>query len=250
MISAVILTKNEENNIVDCLDSVSWCDEILIVDDFSTDRTLEVVRNYGPRVKVFQRRLENDFSSQRNFGLTKSRNDWVLFIDADERLSNSLKGEIQDLLEDKNIKENGFYIKREDVIWGKNLKHGETGNIRLLRLGRKNKGKWSGKVHEVWNMEGGKGNLKNFLYHYPHPTIEEFLREINGYTDLRARELHEKGVTVKPWQIVVYPLAKFKLNFILKLGFLDGVEGLVFAIMMSLHSFLVRGKLWLLWQKK
>ena len=250
MISTVILTKNEENNIVDCLDSVSWCDEILIVDDFSTDRTLEVVRNYGPRVKVFQRRLENDFSSQRNFGLTKSRNDWVLFIDADERLSNSLKGEIQDLLEDKNIKENGFYIKREDVIWGKNLKHGETGNIRLLRLGRKNKGKWSGKVHEVWNMEGGKGNLKNFLYHYPHPTIEEFLREINGYTDLRARELHEKGVTVKPWQIVVYPLAKFKLNFILKLGFLDGVEGLVFAIMMSLHSFLVRGKLWLLWQKK
>jgi len=244
MISVVVLTKNEEVNIVDCLESIDWCDEIVIIDDYSTDRTLQVIKNFNPRVKIFQHELQNDFSAQRNFGLSKAKGDWVLFVDADERLSNSLKGEIMDYVSLKNIEHSGFYIKRRDILWGKELKHGEAGNIRLIRFGKKNSGFWTGKVHEVWQINGKVGEFKMPLLHYPHQTIANFLKEINYYTDLRAKELYNHGVKTNFFQIILYPKAKFLFNYFLKLGFLDGIEGLVFAIMMSFHSFLVRAKLW------
>lgn len=244
MISVIILTKNEETNIVDCLESVVWCDEIIVVDDYSTDRTLQVIKNFSPRIKIFQRSLNNDFSAQREYALSKAKNDWVLFIDADERLSNGLSGEIRDFLEQKDPDVNGFYVQRKDVIWGKELKHGESGNINLLRFAKKNAGAWHGKVHEIWEIKGKLGNFKMPLLHYPHQSIAVFLREINYYTDLRAKELYNRGVRTNLYQIVLYPKAKFILNYFLKLGFLDGIEGLIFAIMMSFHSFLVRAKLW------
>ncbi len=250
MISVIILTKNEENNIIDCLESVSWCDEIIIVDDYSTDRTLEVIKNFSPRIKIYQRSLQNDFSAQRNFGLSKAKGEWILFIDADERLSNGLRGEIQDFLETTPQKYNGFYLVRKDILWGKQLNHGELGSIKLLRFGKKGFGEWKGKVHEIWDIKDNIGNFKMPLFHYPHQSIEEFLREINYYTDLRAKELYDMGEKVNFLKIILYPLLKFKVNYFFKLGFLDGIEGLVFALMMSFHSFLVRGKLWFLWQKK
>ena len=128
--------------------------------------------------------------------------------------------------------------------------YGETGNIRLTRLVKKGSGKWIGKVHEIWTTKSKIGKLKNPLFHYPHQTIDKFLEEINFYTDLRSEELYEKKTHVYWWTITFYPKAKFILNYFLKRGFLDGLPGLVFAILMSFHSFLVRGKLWLLWYKK
>ena len=245
MISVVILTKNEEKNIVDCLESLSWYDEIIIIDDNSEDRTLEVAKKMG--AKVFTRSLDNDFSKQRNFGLEKADGDWVLFVDADERVSKELREEIQSSIKKDNS--DAYVIKRTDSIWGKKLKYGETGNIVLLRLARKNKGKWEGKVHEEWKIEGRIDTLKNHLDHYPHPTVSEFLSDINFYTDLRAKDLFEKGIKSNFISILVYPTAKFLSNYFLKLGFLDGIQGLVLALMMSFHSFLVRGKLWHLWNK-
>jgi len=244
MISVVILTKDEEANIVDCLESIVWCDEVIIVDDYSTDRTLQVIKNFNPRVKIFQHGLEEDFSAQRNFGLSKAKGDWVLFVDADERLSNGLAGEIRDFLEQKEPDVNGFYMQRKDIMWGKELKYGESGSIKLLRFAKKNTGFWRGKVHEVWEIKGNLGNFKMPLFHYPHQSIGIFLREINYYTDLRAKELYDSGIRTNFYKIILYPKAKFFLNYFLKLGFLDGIEGLVFAIMMSFHSFLVRAKLW------
>jgi len=242
MISAVVLTKNEEKNIVDCLESLSWCDEIIIVDDDSEDRTAEISKKFS--AKVFIRNLNSDFSKQRNYGLEKANGDWILFIDADERVSKKLKEEIESKI--KNDKSSGYLIKRTDTIWGRKLKYGETGNIVLLRLARKNNGKWEGKVHEEWKIEGKIDILKSHLDHYPHPTISEFLKDINYYTDLRAKELFEKGVRSDFISILFYPVTKFLSNYFLKLGLLDGLQGLVFAIMMSFHSFLVRGKLWIL----
>ena len=250
MISVVILTKNEEANIIDCLESIAWCDEIIIVDDYSTDRTLDIIRNFNPRVKIFQRSLDNDFSAQRKYALSKAREDWVLFVDADERLSNGLGGEIRDFLKQKESNINGFYVQRKDIVWGKELKHGESGNIKLLRFAKKNAGVWHGKVHEVWEVKGILGNFKMPLLHYPHQGIGNFLKEINYYTDLRAKELYDSGIRTNLFQIIAYPKAKFILNYFLKLGFLDGIEGLVFAIMMSFHSFLVRAKLWSYANKK
>lgn len=246
MISAVILTKNEEKNIKKCLESIKWCDEIIIIDDKSSDKTLEIARKY--KTIIYENPLNNDFSWQRNFGLSKASNEWVLFIDADEAVSDALAYEISNAitLKDQNLRNfNGFYIKRSDFMWGKVLKHGETGGIKLLRLGRKGCGIWEGKTHEKWKTEGLTGKLVNPILHFPHQTLGEFLKEINFYTDVRAEELKSKDVKVPSVSILFYPLGKFFLNFILKKGYMDGMQGLIFAIMMSFHSFLVRGKLWM-----
>lgn len=252
-LSVIILTKNEENNIFDCIESVNFADEILVIDDYSTDRTLEVIKNLlNRKVKIFRRRLNSDFSAQRNFGLTKAKGEWILFVDADERVSKDLENEVRHLIEThgRGKKLNGFFIKRFDFMWGRLLRHGEIGNIKLLRLARKKSGTWSGAVHEEWKMKGDINELKNPLIHHPHQSIREFLKEVNFYTDLRAQELFNQGAKTNVFLILLYPKAKFVINYFLKLGFLDGIQGLVFALMMSFHSFLIRGKLWLLWQKK
>ncbi|MBI2031142.1 MAG: glycosyltransferase family 2 protein [Candidatus Levybacteria bacterium] len=256
MISVVILTKNEEKNIEDCLQNLQWCDEIIVIDDYSEDQTLEIIQNskfkiqnYSSKIKTYQRYLDGDFSAQRNFGLEKATGDWILFVDADERVSEALASEISNIkYQISNI--NGFYIRRRDFMWGKELEYGETANIKLLRLARKEKGEWQGKVHEIWNVKGKVGELKNSLLHYPHPTISDFLKEINFYSDIRAKELYDRGVKSNFFSIVLYAKMKFIINYFLKLGIFDGIEGLITALMMSFHSFLARSKLWLLWQKK
>lgn len=242
--SIVVLAKNEERNIFDCLESVKDADEIIVIDDNSEDRTEDVINTFGKKVKTYKRSLSDDFSKQRNFGLSKAKNSWVLFIDADERVSDGLFAEISDEINKDNF--DGYLIKRRDVLWDKKLQYGETGNMKLLRLARKNKGEWQGKVHEVWNVNGKIGELNNELIHYPHQTVREFLSEINLYSTIRANELHEKGARVSALHIVIYPKLKFLLSYFVKLGFMDGLSGLVLALMMSFHSFLVRGKLWLL----
>lgn len=253
MISVVILTKNEEKNILDCLESVLWADEAIIIDDNSEDRTVEVVKSLSnKKIKVYSRALNEDFASQRNYALSKATKKWVLFIDADERVPNALREEINTFLIEngKTSNINGFFIKRKDIIWGKMLKYGEAGGIKLLRFAKKNSGIWTGKVHETWQIEGSVSEMENYLIHFPHQTVDEFLSEINFYTSLRARELYEKGIKGSVENIILYPKGKFLKNYFLKLGFLDGIEGFIFAIFMSFHSFLVRGKLWLLWRRK
>lgn len=248
MITAVVLTKNEEKNIVDCLGSVKWCDEVLIIDDNSEDRTMDLAKREN--AEIIQQVLNGNFSKQRNLGLEKAKNDWVFFVDADERVTDSLRYEIQSLISDPMNPFNGFLIKRKDIIWGKELKHGETGNISFVRLAKKSSGKWEGLVHEKWKVRGKIDKLNNSLLHYPHQALGQFLTEINLYTDIRSRELYEKGVKSNFFFIILYPKAKFFINYFIKRGFLDGIEGLVFALVMSFHSFLVRGKLWMLWQKE
>jgi glycosyltransferase involved in cell wall biosynthesis len=252
MISTIILTKNEEKNIIDCVESVLFCDEIIIVDDESTDRTKDIIQRLSKeheKIKYFSRKLNKDFSAQRQFGIEKCKNDWIFFVDADERITSELKNEIvENISENQNF--GGFLIPRIDFMWGKKLTHGETGNIKLLRLFNKNEGKLTGIVHETWQTERPVGRLLNSILHYPHQTFSEFLNEINFYTDLRAEELHNKNVKVSFLSILFYPMAKFLMNYFLKFGFMDGIQGLIHGIIMSFHSFLVRGKLWLLWQKK
>ncbi|MBI4089150.1 MAG: hypothetical protein HY424_00405, partial [Candidatus Levybacteria bacterium] len=111
-------------------------------------------------------------------------------------------------------------------------------------------GLWKGKAHERWVVEGHLGILNNHLLHFPHQTIENFLEEINFYTDIRASELVSNHIKVYFWSIFLYPLGKFLVNYILKRGFMDGTAGLVFALIMSFHSFLIRGKLWLKKEEK
>jgi glycosyltransferase involved in cell wall biosynthesis len=245
-ISAVILAKNASQTLQKCLQSLTWCDEIVIIDDNSNDNTLDIAKKSG--AKIFSHPLDNNFSSQRNFGLEKTTGEWVLFVDADEIVTDGLRNEILHCVQ--NDKLDGVLIQRIDYMWGKEIKHGEMGSIQLLRLARKNAGHWEGKVHEVWRINGKIGQLNNELLHYPHPTVSEFLQEINFYTTLRAKELFEEKVEVKLFDIIAYPKAKFIQDYFIKCGFLDGLPGFILALFMSFHSFLVRAKLWQYYHQK
>ncbi len=245
MISVVVLTKNEEKNLPQSFESIKWCDEIVVIDDNSTDKTVEIAKKF--KAKVFIHSKNNDFAQQRNFGLQKAKGDWILFVDADERASSQLAKEIKEKI--KLSKANGFYLKRQEFFNGKPLKHGETIH-HLLRLGRKGKGKWRREVHETWEIKGEIGKLKNPLLHYSHPTLSEFIDHLNNFSTLHAQVLLKEGVKPSLFRLWANPLAKFIQNYILRLGFLDGAPGIIVALMMSFHSFLARAKLYLLYRQK
>ncbi|MCX6794214.1 MAG: glycosyltransferase family 2 protein [Candidatus Gottesmanbacteria bacterium] len=244
MISAIVLSHNDEDSIARTLVSLTWCDEIIVIDDFSTDATLHVAKKYT--TNIYQHHLNDDFASQRNFALTKASGDWVLFIDSDEVVPTDLANEIQNSLE---IDCAGFYIKRTDWLFGKPLRYGETGRVRLLRLAKKDAGTWKRTVHEVWNVDGMVAELSHPLDHFPHPDVAQFIEEINRYSTINAQYLYSKKVRVQWWHIIAYPKVKFFIDYFWYLGFLDGTAGAVVAIMMSFHSFLTRAKLYLLWHK-
>lgn len=246
-ISAVVLVKNEEKNIKQCIKSLSFCDEVIVVDDYSTDNTAKIAKQKGAR--VFQRKLKNDFARQRNFGLKKAKGKWVFFVDADERVSKELKNETVQIVNDPLFPYAGCFVKRKDIILGKELKYGETGNIRLLRLAKRKKGKWIRRVHETWQIEGKKYVLRHPLIHRPHTTLKEFLKDINYYSTLHAKANLEEGKKSNILKIIFMPVLKFKLNFFLRRGFLDKTFGFVHAMLMSFHSFLSWSKLWVLQQK-
>ncbi len=242
MISAVVLTKNEEKAIKDCLKALSFCSEIIVIDDYSLDQTVQIAQKLG--AKVFKRHLNNNFSAQRNFGLIQANNEWVLFIDADERVPSMLKKEILSTINKNSSEIVGYYLKRQDIFLGKKLNFGETSRVKLLRLAKKKSGLWHGAVHEKWQVKGKKKTLKNPLLHNRGLTLGDFLRRINFYTTIRSSQLYEQEAKSNILEIFLYPMAKFLHNYIFRLGMLDQIPGFLMAAMMSLHSFMVRSKLW------
>lgn len=130
-------------------------------------------------------------------------------------------------------------------MWGRELAHGETGNIRLLRLARKDAGRWRRRVHETWDVRGATGELKNLLLHYPHQSLREFIADVDRMSTLHARAHLEAGVRSNLLKIIFWPAGHFFKNWAFKLGFLDGTPGFVVAAVMSFHSFLAWSKLWL-----
>lgn len=243
MISAVILSHNDEEPLRRSLASLAFCDEIIVIDDESVNLSLPKSK----KIRLYKRALHGDFAAQRNYGLSRAKGEWVLFVDSDEVVSPTLAKEIQKAV---TVDCAGFYLRRMDWQFGKKLTHGETNKVRLLRLAKKDAGKWARPVHEVWNIEGAVGTLVTPLDHFPHPNVAQFVKDINMYSTLNAHFLYTEKIKVPGWQIVVYPAAKFFVDYIWYLGFLDGTAGAVVALMMSMHSFLTRAKLWLLWHKR
>jgi glycosyltransferase involved in cell wall biosynthesis len=247
-VSAVVLTHNNEASIAAVLEGLKWCDERILIDDFSTDDTLTRARAYN--VKIVQRHIRDNFAAQRNAGLTEARGDWVLFIDSDEIVTNSLQKEILKNIYTDHLS-NAFYIKRKDFLFGRELTHGETAQAQFVRLAKRNSGLWSRRVHETWNIQNGPvATLSTPLLHYPHTNVAQFLNQINWYSTIHAEVLYAERKRISFWLILIYPAMKFIQNYFLRLGFLDGTAGLISAVMMSFHSFLARGKMWELGKKK
>ncbi len=247
-ISAVILTKNEETNILECIKTLSFCDQIIVIDDESTDKTLSKLRDLKhPKLKIFKRPLNNDFSQQLNFGLNKTTGEWILFIDPDEKISTSLREEIIKYT-NKQIgkKYSGIAFRRIDFMWGRWLKYGEVGSFRSVRLVRRGKGKWVRRVHQSLSVEGPTLTAANPILHYPHQTLRKFISNVNKWSTLHAMANYDEGKKSNLFKIIVFPVAHFIKNYLLRLGFLDGMQGFVYALVMASHSYLSWSKQWML----
>lgn len=221
-LTAVILTNRQPREIKRTSDSVSFADEVIIVSD-----------NKGG-IK--------DFSSQRNLGLAKSKNDWVLFVDDDEIVSRSLAKEISEAIE--SDKHSGYYLRRLDKYHGQVLRYGETGNTRIIRLAKKDAGRFARPVHETWQITGKVGLLESPLIHERGELVTPFIDRMVRYGPLDAGQLIKEGKPFAIWRLLVNPIGKFLVNYKFKLGFLDGYAGLFQAYLMSVQSLSVRVFQW------
>lgn len=185
-----------------------------------------------------------DFATARNAELARAKTEWVFFVDSDETVSPELEREVQEAI--KSTKYDAYSIHRVDTFMGRQLRYGETGHAQFVRLARKSYGEWQRPVHEVWVGKGKIGKLQHPLLHNAHPSISSFLDKINRYSKIEAEYRRERGRKSSLFAIAVYPIAKFKFNYLVRRGFVDGVPGLILAMMMSYHSYLTWTKLYLL----
>lgn len=241
-ISAVILAKNEERKIGKTIKSLSFCDEVIVVDDESSDATVQIAQKTG--VKVLSHSKKNEFGGQRNWAMEQAKNDWILFVDADEDVSENLKSGIENLKLQPEVV--AYSIPRRDFFWDTELKYGETKTARtrgIIRLVKKGGGVWIGAVHERYVSSGKVGKLDGYLNHHSHDSVSSFIQDINTYSTIRAAELASQGIDASPFGLIFIPFGKFIYTYFILGGFLDGPAGFVYSFVMSFHSFLVRAKL-------
>lgn len=243
MLSVVIITSNEEAKIRDCLESVKWADEIIVVDSCSQDRTVEISKEYTS--KVYQREYLGG-GPMRNFGIEKATGDWIFTIDADERVTPELRAEIQEIL--KSPQCDGYYIPRKAYFLGKCIKHCGWWPDYVLRLFRKDKGQYENRLaHAKVVIKGKTGKLKKPLLHYTCTNMSEYLSKINARTSLMAQEGKH---LVCLFTSLLHAWAKFFKTYFLRAGFLDGKEGLILSVLASYYVFLKYLKLWEKQRKK
>ena len=236
-LTAVILTNKEPKDIGKTLDPVSFADEIIIISDHIIGSELK-----HPKTTTYYHSLNSDFATQRNFGLSKAREDWVLFVDDDEVVSRTLADEIKKAIQNENY--SGYHLKRLDRYHHQIIRHGETGKIKIIRLARKTAGRFVRPVHEVWQIGGKIGTLKSPLIHERGERISPFIDRIALYGPTDAEELTREGKPFSFWRLLANPVGKFIVNYKLKLGFLDGYLGLFQAYLMSVQSLSVRVFQW------
>lgn len=236
-LSVCLITKNEERNIKSCLDSlVGLADEVIVVDSGSTDRTCEIARVLD--AKIFTHPFD-DFAHQKTRAIEKASFSWVMVIDADERVTPELSKEILQYLKspEKISQVNGFYVNRLNFFLGKPIHHSGWSPDWLLRIFRKEAGRFDGRmVHESVVVSGDTARIDGFLLHDTHPTIETFIQKNLVYARLWAQE---RSGTGKPsfFALLFHPPAMFFKMYIVKLGFLDGFSGFVLAVLYSYHVF-------------
>ena len=240
-LSAVIITYNEEHNIRDAIKSVSWADEVIVVDSGSGDRTLEYAKKLGAVTYINEWK---GYVAQKNWADLHAKSEWILSLDADERVTSELKSEIISLLK-KGTERNGFNIPRRAVFLGKEIRHCHWYPDYQLRLFRKNKGTWTGGlVHEKLSVDGEIGTLKGDLLHYTYRDISEQTERLNKYSSLWAEEAFKKGKKSGILKMISSPVATFFNVYFLRLGVLDGFPGFVIAKGLAFYSFQKKAKLY------
>jgi glycosyltransferase involved in cell wall biosynthesis len=241
-ISATVITLNEERNIEDALRSLSWADEIVVVDSGSTDKTIELARRYTDRVMV---NSWPGYAAQKNFAAEQASNDWIFNLDADERPSPELSSEIEALKSGPEPPAAGFEMPRLCFYLGRWIKHSGWYPDYKVRLYDRTRADWKGDyVHESVSIKGQAGRLNGDLLHYTASSASEHHLRMDRYTTLAALEALANGQTTSAISILTAPVAVFIKSYFLKAGFLDGVPGLAISYFAAHYVFLKKLKIW------
>ena len=227
-LSGCVISFNEEEHLEDCLRSLDFCDEVVVLDSGSTDRTLEIAERMGARVEVnrpFPGHIE-----QKNLALSLAGHDWVLCLDCDERVSPKLREEIQDRRRKGFSGAAAYSMPRLNWYLGRPIRHGAFWPDRKIRLFDKRRGRWGGvNPHDRVEVEGPVEKLQGVIEHFPYKDLGEHLRTIREFTAIAAEALKREGRKATMADVWVRPPAFFLKSFFLKMGFLDGWRGLLIA---------------------
>jgi glycosyltransferase involved in cell wall biosynthesis len=243
-ISAVISAYNEEKKIKNCLESITWADEIVVVDNSSTDSTGEIAKKMGA-VVVTQPNDPLLIDLQKNTGIKKAKNDWVLLVDADEVVTDELRVEIKSLLEKDDLK-NGYFIPRKNIIFGREMEHSGWYPDHQLRLFRKDKAEFkSGNVHEHVSVDGEVGYLNEHIKHQNYESIDQFVqRNMMVYARIQAESLMKDDYILKPSDLLELPAKEFFSRYFSRKGYRDGLHGLFLSLLMAASTLVVLAYVW------
>ena len=238
-ITATIITLNEERNIARAIESLRCCDEILILDSGSTDRTVELAEKLGARVIEAGWR---GFAGQKNWAAEQAAHDWILSLDADEALSESLEAEVL-TLKKVGPEFDGYTMPRMANYLGRWILHSGWYPDRKVRLYDRRKAKWIGDfVHESVVVSGRVGHLESNILHFTCESLAEHVKTMDRYTTLAAQEIAARRLSVPLWRLILEPSWTFWKSYIVQRGFMDGLEGLVIAYMAAFYTFLKYAK--------
>lgn len=233
-ITAIVTTLNEAQNIHDCLASISWADEILLVDSGSTDDTLKVATRFNPQ--VLEHEYENA-AAQKNWAIPQAKHDWVLILDADERVSPELRLEIEKILL-RGPEQPGYYIKRENYFFGKKINHCGWQRDYVLRLFDRRKGRYENRrVHADVILDGEPGRVDKVITHHTYRNWGEYFERFNRYTTWAAQDLFDAGKKAGIFNLFVRPMARFYKQYVWHGGWLDGKAGLILCMLSTFSVF-------------
>jgi glycosyltransferase involved in cell wall biosynthesis len=240
-LSVTVIAWNEEERLRGCLESVAWADEIVVVDAESTDKTAALARDFTDRVWV---RPWPGFATQKNFALAQATGDWVLSLDADERVTPDLADRIRAILAADGPAD-GYSVPRRNIFWGAWVRHGGLYPDYQLRLFRRGAGRFvDDAVHESVRVDGRVEVLGEALLHQSYRDLEDFVRRSNRYSTLAAQDWVRRGRGVSLAALIMKPLGRFLSMYIVQRGFLDGWRGLVLAVLYAEYVFLRMAKAW------
>ena len=248
-ISCVIITLNEEENIRRTLEAVSWCDEIIVVDSDSEDKTIDICKEFD--CKIFNKEF-NGYGAQKRYAISLAKNNWIMNIDADEVVSDNLKNEIESIFNKDEINYNGFYLPRSLVFLGKRFKYGRESKEYHLRLFNRKFGNFNNnKVHEKVELKGTTRKFKGILYHYSYTSIYQYFKKFNLYTTNAAQALFEAGNRGRNVISIIFSFPVYFIkNYFIYRNFLNGMQGFLWALFSSLYPIIKYFKLWTLWNTK